>query len=196
MFTITTGKLATRAAFLTVTGGAILGASLTGAGAAQASQAQPERGFSSVESCTGVAGAITWSPGLVRNHAKTEHAVLTGTLSGCSGLNGAQAGTGTVTAVLSGRSSTGSIVETGSITVNWPSSSGLNPSNGTVTLRRTASNLPYSLSGSFTSGAFTGAAVSTNLLVTTHKGTGSLAHPVTSQQVVNTTPLAARVNLG
>ncbi len=197
MFTTrTTGKLATRAAFLTVTGGALLGASLTGAGAAQASQAQPERGFSSVESCTGVTGSITWSPGLVRNHTKKEHTVLTGTLSGCSGLNGAQAGTGTVTAVLNGRSSAGSIVQTGSITVNWPTSSGLNPSNGNVTLRRAASNQPYSLSGAFTSGAFTGAAVSTNVLVTAHHGTGSIAHPVTSQQYVNTAPLAARVNLG
>jgi hypothetical protein len=50
--------------------------------------------------------------------------------------------------------------------------------------------------GSFTSGAFTGAQLSTELLVTTQQGTGTKAHPITRQNLVNTSPLAVRYNLG
>jgi hypothetical protein len=192
MFSI---KHSARAALLTLTGGTLLAASLTGATAAHADEIQ-QRGYSSVESCTGVSGSVSWQPGLVKTKLKTEHAVLTGTLTGCSGYNGAQAGTGTITAVLNGRSNVGSIVESGTVTVNWPTSSGLNPSNGTVTLRRTAADQPFSISGSVTSGAFTGALLSSNLLATGHTGSGTAAHPLVRQTFVNTMPFAARVNLG
>jgi hypothetical protein len=186
-------KHSARAALLAVAGGTVLAASL--AGAADASQTQ-QRGFSPVESCTALSGTVHWHPGLVKTGLKTEHAVLTGTLSGCTGLNGAQAGTGTVTAVLSGRSRLGAIAENGTLTVNWPTASGLNPSNGTVSVRRAGTDQPFTVSGSLTSGAFTGAALSTSLLATTQTGTGSSHHPVTRTSFVNTTPFAARVNLG
>ncbi len=188
-------KHSARAALLTVTAGTILAASLNGVGAAQASEVSA-RGFSSVESCTGLSGSIAWHPGLLRKAVRTEHAVLTGTLTGCSGFNGAQAGTGTVTAVLSGRSSAASIAESGTMTVNWPTASGLNPSTGTVTVRRAAGDQPFTVSGSVTSGAFTGAALSTSLVRTTQAGNGSRLHPVVRQHFVNTLPFAARVNLG
>ena len=188
-------KQSARAALFTLTAGTVLAASLAGAGAAQADQGSA-RGFSSVESCTGVSGSISWQPGLLKTGARTERAVLTGRLTGCSGLNGAQAGTGTVTAVLSGRSSAASVAETGTMTINWPASAGLNPSNGTVTVRRAAVDQPFTVSGSVTSGAFTGAALSTSLSATTQTGTGSRLHPVVRQQFVNTLPLTARVNLG
>lgn len=182
-----------RAALLAATAaGTVLAASLSGVGAAQAAT----QGYTSVESCTGLSGSISWSPGLRTTVVKTERAVLTGTLTGCSGYNGAQAGTGTVTAVLSGQSSLASVAETGTITVNWPTASGLNPSNGTVTVRRAAPDQPYTVSGRVTSGAFTGAALSSSLLPTTQSGTGSRLHPVVKQQLVNTLPFAARVNLG
>ena len=71
-------------------------AAVTLGGAAPASAA-----YSAVESCTGLSGSITYSPGLTTT-VKTQHAVFTGTLSGCAGLNGAQAGTGTITAILNG----------------------------------------------------------------------------------------------
>ena len=187
-------KHSVRVALLAVTAGTALTASLAGAGAAQA-QVFP-RGFSSVESCTGLSGSISWHPGLHKTSVTRGSAVLTGTLTGCSGANGAQAGTGTVTAVLHGSSSLASVTEAGAITGNWPASSGLNPSNGTVTVRRAAADQPYTVSGSVTSGAFTGAQLSTSLSATTQKGTGSKRHPVVSQQFVNTLPLAARVNLG
>jgi hypothetical protein len=185
-------KHSARAALLAATAGTVLAASLTGVGGAQAATL----GYSSVESCTGLSGSISWSPGLLKTTVKTQRAVLTGTLSGCSGYNGAQAGTGTVTAVLSGPSSLASVAETGTITVNWPAASGLNPSNGTVTVRRAAVDQPYTVSGSVTSGAFTGALLSSSLLPTTQSGTGSALHPVVKQQFVNTLPFAARVNLG
>jgi hypothetical protein len=188
-------KHSARAALFTVTAGAVLAVSLTGVGAAQANQ-EAARGFSNVESCTGLNGSISWTPGLVKTSVKTERAVLTGTLTGCSGVNGAQAGTGTVTAVLSGKSSLGSVAETGTMTVSWPAASGLNPSNATVTVRRAAADQPLAVSGTATSGAFTGATLSTSLLPTSQTGHGTKAHPVVRQQFVNTLPIAARINLG
>jgi hypothetical protein len=189
---MTTTTIRRRAAFAIATG-TVAVASLAAAGAANA--AQPA-GFSPVQSCTGLTGSISYSPGLLTTKARTVHSVVTGTLTGCSGLNGAEGGTGTVTIVASGSSSTHSIVQTGTITVNWPSGSGLNPSNGTVTLRRSATTSPFSVSGSFTSGAYTGAEVSSSLLVTTHTGKGTTAHPITRQNYVNTAPLVASENFG
>ena len=184
-----------RAALMTLTSSTVLAASLAGAGSAHATGLHPN-GYSTVESCTSIAGSITWSPGLLTTKARPTTAVVTGTLSGCSGSNGAQAGTGTITAVVSGTSSLASATQTGTMTVNWPASSGLNPSNATVTLHRVAANQPYTLSGSNTSGAFASAVVSTTLLPTTQSGTGTSTHPVTRQNFVNTTPLTARVNFG
>jgi hypothetical protein len=184
-----------RAALLTLTSGTMLAASLAGAGAAHATGIHPD-GYSSVESCTGLSGSISWTPGLLTTKTRTGQAVLTGALTGCSGYNGPQAGTGTVTAILTGTSSLTATTQSGTLTINWPTGSGLNPSNATVTLRRTATNQPYTLAGTITSGAFTSAQLSTSLLPTTQTGTGTSRHPVTGQQYVNTTPLAARVNFG
>jgi hypothetical protein len=193
-----TTKLLART-FVSIAGGAVLAGSLAGAGAAHAAPAPakaPARGYSAVQSCTGLTGSITWSPGLVRKGARAERAVLTGTLNGCSGLNGAEAGTGTVTAVLNGTSSIRSVKESGSITVNWPASSGLNPSNGTVALVRTAADQPFTLSGQFTSGAYTGAVVSAAMLETGHTGGHTASNPLTQHSFVNTLPFAAKVNFG
>jgi hypothetical protein len=189
--------------FVTVAGGAVLAASFAGVGAAQA-QAAPApahaaanaRGYSAVQSCTGLTGSISWNPGLVTKKLRTEHAVLTGTLSGCVGINGVETGTGTVTAVLNGSSRIGSVQESGSITVNWPTSSGLNPSNGTVTLVRTAADQPFTLSGQFTSGAYTGALASSAVLETGHTGGHTATNPLTQLSFVNTQPFAAKVNFG
>jgi hypothetical protein len=185
--------------FVTVAGGAVLAASFAGVGAAQA-QAAPApaqaRGYSAVQSCTGLTGSISWNPGLVTKKLRTEHAVLTGTLSGCVGVNGAEAGTGTVTAVLNGTSKIGSVQESGSMTVNWPTSSGLNPSNGTVTLVRAAADQPFTLSGQITSGAYTGALESSAVLETGHTGGHTATNPLTQLSFVNTQPFAAKVNFG
>ena len=50
-------------------------------------------GFTTVQSCTNVSGKITYGKGLTSS-AHTHHSVLTGSLSGCSGINGPQDGTG------------------------------------------------------------------------------------------------------
>ena len=179
----------------TAAAAAALGAlALTGASPAQAAPISPA-GFSAVESCTGLTGKITYGKGLTKK-AKTHHAVFTGTLSGCTGYNGAQAGTGIVTANLIGKSSVTSIVESGTAVISWPASSGLNPSNVSVTFRASAKNGPLSVSGHVTSGAFTNSSVGTTLVPYAHKGSGSKAHPLKRQSVVNSTPLAASVNFG
>jgi hypothetical protein len=178
----------------TAAAAAALGAlALTGASPAQA--APLPAGFSVVESCTGLTGKITYGHGLTKK-AKTHHSVFTATLSGCSGINGAQAGTGTLTANLVGKSKVTSVVESGTGVINWPASSGLNPSTVAITIRESGKNGPISVSAHITAGAFTSAPVSTALLPFAHKGSGSKAHPLKRQSVVNTAPLAVSVNFG
>jgi hypothetical protein len=187
---MTTTKNRRRAALAIATGAvAVAGLATTGAGSANAA-------YSNVESCTGVSGLVTHSPGLLKTTARDQQSVFTGTLTGCSGVNGAQAGSGTITIIANGSSSNSSMNETGTVTVNWPTSAGLNPSNGKVALRRASSTAPISVTGSFTSGAYTGSVIATDLLVTAHNGYGTKAHPITRQRVVNTTPFTAKVNFG
>ncbi|HET7476831.1 MAG TPA: hypothetical protein VFJ97_12525 [Dermatophilaceae bacterium] len=181
-----TTRIATAAAttLLAATGAAV---------AASPAQAAP-LGYSAVESCTGLTGSISYTPGLVKR-TKAENAVFVGTLSGCSGINGAQTGTGSVTAVLSGQSSFSSVSLTGNVTVSWPASSGLNPSNGTVRFSQLNQG-QFTVSGQVTSGAFTGSLLSTALLPFANTGAGTRANPLTAQQVVNTLPFASKINLG
>jgi hypothetical protein len=170
-------------------------ATLASTGVASADAAVHPFGYSTVEGCTGLTGQIHYTPGLTGT-AKTTQAVFTGTLSGCSGYNGAQAGTGSITAVLSGTSKASLVNETGSVTVNWPASSGFNPSNGTLTLKETTKNGPISVAGTITSGAFTSAVLSSGLLPYAHHGAGTKAHPLTSQTITNTAPFNAQENFG
>ena len=110
----------------TAAAAAALGAvAVAGAPAAQAAPVHAA-GFSTVQSCTSVNGKITYGKGLTKT-VKTHHSVLTGTIAGCTGLNGAQSGTGTISGALVGKSSYKSVTETGTVTVNWPASSGLQP---------------------------------------------------------------------
>jgi hypothetical protein len=182
-----------RIAAATAAAAAISAVTLTGASTASAT-VHPA-GFSAVQSCTGVNGQITYTPGLTST-AKTQTAVLIASLTGCTGFAGAQAGTGTLTAVLTGSSKVGAVVETGNATINWPASSGLNPSNVNLTIRQTTNGGTISASGTTTSGAFTGSFVSTTLLPFNNTGTGTKSHPLTAQTVINTLPLTTRVNFG
>ena len=179
----------------TAAAAAALGAvALAGANPAQAAPIHAA-GFSTVESCTGLTGKITYSHGLTRK-AKKRHAVFTGTLSGCRGSNGTQAGTGTVTANLVGKSSITSVVEEGTAVINWPTSAELNPSTVAISFRETGKNGPINVSGTVVSGAYGTARVTTTLLPFAHKGSGSKAHPLKSQSTVNTAPLSVAVNFG
>lgn len=179
-----------RAAVALAAGGAVAVAGLATAVPAQA------LGFTSAESCTGLSGTLTHSPGLVKKQLRQDHSVLTGTLAGCSGINGPQDGTGTITIVVDGQAKVGSVHETGTFVVNWPAAAGLNPSTGTVSVSRAAAQDPYAVFGSVRSGAYTGAQLSTSLFVSGQSGVGTKASPLQREQVVNTTPLAVRVNLG
>lgn len=167
---------------------AALAAAALGAGAGPASAG----GFSPVQTCTSVSGSLSSSPGLTRI-AKAQSMQLQGTLAGCTNeIQGVpEPGTGLLTANLTGTASTTAVSETGAFTINWPASSGFNPSNGTLSVTG-GSQAGYTVSGTIKSGAFTGAVVRTSYVVTSP----SSARKVTQQTFVNTAPLQALRNFG
>ena len=185
-----------RAALVTT---AIAGASVAGLLGTSAAQAAVTgnrvAGYVVIDSCTGLSGSITYSPGLRSTRIKAEHAVLTGTTTGCSDIfNGAMSGTGTFTAILSGNASKAAENFSGTFTINWPASSGFNPSNGNVTV--TEANGLETVSGSVTSGFETGAEFAMQYVITGGKGSGTKAHPVVSQNYTNTQSLNLSRNEG
>ena len=182
-----------RAAVLTV---AAAGAGLLGVGGiAQASTHAGPNGYVVIDSCTGVSGSISYSPGLRNLKLKSQQAVLTGTTSGCSDIfNGAESGTGTITAVLSGKASKAAENFSGTFTINWPASSGFNPSNGTLTV--TESNGLETVTGSVTSGFDTGTAMAMQYVITGQKGKGTALKPIISQTYTNTQALTLSRNEG
>lgn len=160
------------------------------AGAAQASTAASNapRGWVVIQTCTGLAGKITYSPGLRTSTLRQVQATATGTTSGCSNIfNGSESGTGTFTAVLSGKASVKAENFSGTFTINWPASSGFNPSNGTLSV--TESNGVETISGTVKSGFDTGCAFSSQYTITGKTGAGTKKHPVKAQTYTNTAPL-------
>ena len=86
------------------------------------------------EQCTGVTGQISYTPGLLSTKTRPVNAALSATTTGCSDLfAGALAGSGSFTAALTGNASLAAENFSGTFTVNWPATAGLNPSNGTLT---------------------------------------------------------------
>ena len=184
-----------RAALVTT---AVAGAGIAGllgmGGAAQAST-HKAAGFVTIDSCTGVAGQITYSPGMRKTTFRKVSAVLTGTTSGCSDIfNGPISGTGTITAVLSGKADLASENFSGTFTINWPAGSGFNPSNGTMSV--TDSSGLETVSGTVTSGFDTGTVFAMQYVTTGNTGAGTKAHPVTAQTYTNTQPLTLSRNEG
>jgi hypothetical protein len=152
-------------------------------------------GYVVFDSCTGFAGAITYSPGLLTTNLRSTHAVLTGTTSGCSNIfNGPESGTGSFTAILAGKASVNSENFSGTFTINWPAGSGFNPSQGTLTV--TESGGLENISGQVTSGLNTGGVLGGQYVVTDKSGKGTKLHPVTKQTYTNTQPLTISVNEG
>jgi hypothetical protein len=180
---------------------AAAGASLAGvlglAGTAQASTAAPHvpAGYVVTDSCTSLAGRITYSPGLRTTRLKAQQAVLTGTTAGCSDIfSGPLSGTGSFTAVLSGSASLAAENFSGTFTINWPAGSGFNPSNGTLSV--TESGGLENISGTVTSGFDTGSALGGQYVITGKTGRGTRLHPVTAQTYTNTQPLTLSRNEG
>jgi hypothetical protein len=152
-------------------------------------------GWVVTDTCTSVAGKITYSPGLRTSKLKAEHAVLTGTTSGCSDLyTGGLSGTGTFTAILSGTASVNAENFSGTFTINWPAGSGFNPSNGTLSV--TDVNGLETISGSVTSGFDTGTPIALQYVTTHNTGRGTALKPVIAQSYVNTQPLTLARNFG
>ena len=178
----------------TVAAGAGLAGVLGMGGVAQAATHAPN-GYVTIDSCTGVAGKITFSPGMVKFKKPLIHAVLTGTTSGCANIfNGPESGTGTLTAVMSGHANLSAQNFSGTFTINWPASSGFNPSNGNLTV--TEANGLENVSGTVTSGFDTGTAFALQYVVTGQTGRGTAAHPVTAETYTNTQPLTLSRNEG
>ena len=173
---------------------AAAGAALIGtASAANAAPVAPQ-GLVSVESCTSATGSTTYQPGLT-TVTRNQTAQLSATLGGCSNaFNGASPGTGALNANLTGTASTTVTNLRGTFVISWPTAAGLNPSVGSLGVTGPDAQGRYTVSGSITSGAFTGSTVGTTLLtIGTNPGAnGSNEHPVTAQQFVNTAPLQVR----
>jgi len=162
---------------------AVASASL--AGTAQA-------GYSTVEQCTSLSGTITYTPGLKAKPGAV-NAIITGTISGCSGQSGAQAGTGTFFAQLSSPAASKTVNnEAGTFVINWPAASGLNPTTGTINLSGPNAN-QYVLNGQDRAGAYASGVLSSGLAVTAQT---LKKKTVLTQSFVNTLPLAIKVNFG
>jgi hypothetical protein len=183
-----------RAALVT---SAIAGAGLSGvlgASVAHASTARTD-GFVTYTSCTGAPGNISINPGLHAAKARKVQEIVSSTLSGCSNIfSGAIAGTGTLTAIMSGSATYPSQNLHGTFTINWPAASGFNPSTGT--LSTTESNGVETVSGTVTGGYETGAEVTLQYALTGHTGKPRSTKGVTAETFVNTQALDLLVNTG
>jgi len=170
-------------------------AGLLGMGGVAHAATQAPRGFVVIDSCTGVSGKISYSPGMVKVKKPLIHAVMTGTTSGCADIfNGPESGTGTFTAVMSGHANLNAENFSGTFTINWPASSGFNPSNGSLTV--TESGGLENVSGTVSSGFDTGTAFAMQYVTTGNTGTGGPLHPVTAQTYTNTQALTLSRNEG
>jgi hypothetical protein len=187
-----TGRLVRSAVAGAVTAGIGL-AGLLGASAAHAST-HPD-GWAVIMNCTSVSGSVSYAPGMRDGVLKNEKAQLNGTTSGCSNIYaGALSGTGTITASLSGKSDRKSENFSGTFTINWPASSGFNPSNGTLSVSDSSGT--EVVEGSVTSGAFVGDEISTQYVITSTKGKGLPGKLITSQTFTNSQPLNLSENIG
>jgi hypothetical protein len=184
-----------RAALVTTVAASAGVAGLLGMGGVAHAATHAPRGFVVIDSCTGVSGKITYSPGMVKVKKPLIHAVLTGTTSGCDDIfNGPIAGTGTFTAVMSGRANLSAENFSGTFTINWPAGSGFNPSTGSLTVTE-ASGLE-NVSGSVSSGFDTGTAFAMQYVTTGNTGLGTAKKPVTAQTYTNTQSLTLSRNEG
>jgi hypothetical protein len=190
-------RVRTGLAALAVTGAGLAGLlGVTGAAnASTVSHARPD-GWSVIISCTGLSGSVSYSPGMLTSKTRSVHAVLTGTTSGCywAATGAPISGTGTFTAILSGTASVDAENFSGTFTINWPASSGFNPSNGNVGV--SDANGVETIEGSITSGAFQTGEINSQYVVTGSTGKGTVKHPVKSQTYVNTQPLNMLEDIG
>jgi hypothetical protein len=165
---------------------AVASASL--AGTAQA-------GYSTVEQCTSLSGTVHYTPSL-KKAAGAVTETITGTITGCSGQNGAQAGTGTFFAQLSSPAASKTTNnETGTFVINWPAASGLNPTTGRISTIGPNAGL-YLVQGQDTGGAYASGVLSSSWVVTSQTLGGKKHNQVVAETFVNALPLQIKVNFG
>lgn len=171
---------------------ALAGAALAG-GVSVASAATPARpaGWVTVEACDTVNGTMTYNPGITSTPT-TQAAFLNTSIDNCSSsFTGPFVGSGTLTATLNGTASTLNLALTGTFQINWPTAANLYPSLGTMAVTGPDPQGVYTLSGTITSGAFTGSPVRTTALIA-----GGQVSPLTTQRVANVTDLTVSRNNG
>jgi hypothetical protein len=176
---------------------AVLSAALTGAGlagllgatagAAHASTGGTA-GFVTVTSCNSANGTVKYTPGLTST-AQNTTATLSGFIAGCKNVGGF----GKLTANMSGSASLGSenFTNSGTFVMTWPTGS---QSQGTVVVSESSG--VENISGEITSGLFTGGVLQGSYVLTSQKGKGTTASPVTSQTFLTSTPLSILENTG
>jgi hypothetical protein len=171
---------------------ALAGAGLAGllgatAGAAHAS-VQRTAGFVTVTSCNSADGTVRYTPGLTST-AQNTTASLSGFIAGCKN----QGGFGKLTASMFGSASLGSenFTSSGTFVMTWPTGT---QSQGTLVVSE--SNGAETISGEITSGPFTGGVLQGSYVLTSQKGKGTTASPVTSQTFLTSTPLSISENTG
>lgn len=175
---------------------AVAGAGVAGllgatAGVAHASIHRTD-GYVTVASCNSASGTVTYSPGLT-GVAQNETANLSGYVAGCGNEGGTEAGFGHLTATMTGSASMNSenFTSGGTFILTWPT--GLK-SEGTLGV--TESNGVETISGEITSGPDTDGVISGSYVLTSKKGKGTTASPVTSQTFLTSTPLIIQENDG
>jgi hypothetical protein len=140
-------QAATLAGIAAVTIGAAAGPSL-----ASTHHIRPN-GWAPTEECVNWSGTVKYFPALTST-AKSETAVLTGTLSNCNFDGTGQTYSGTIFGDLTGTASTKTASLSGSVAVAWPADSGLSPTIANISITPAAPG--YSWYGTITAGATTG----------------------------------------
>jgi hypothetical protein len=181
-----------RAATLSVAIAAAATAGLLASGAAAHASDDQSRGLVTITTCGAIAGKVSYSPGLLTSTAGNTAATLKANVSNCTTEGGHLASFGSITADMTGSASLNSENFSGTFTIHWPAP--LGPSTGTLGVYDSSGT--EQVSGTFTSGPYTGDEFSFYYRATGRTGKGTAADPVTSQNVINTTSLAVVANNG
>ncbi len=130
-------------------------------------------GWVSVHHCASVVGT-----------AKRDQSVqLSATLSGCgNGNTTTTTGTGSLVANLTATSKARIVSLNGTFTITWPASERLDPSSGTLGVVGPDDQGVYTVGGSITAGAFTGALVRTSITFDKAGGAFTNSAPLTVQR--------------
>jgi hypothetical protein len=184
----------TRAAILSVAIASAATAGLLASGAAAHASDNQSRGLVTVTTCGAIAGKVSYSPGLLTSTAQNTTATLKANVSNCTTEgDGHLASFGSITVDMTGSASLNAENFSGTFTIHWPSPF-TEASTGTLGVYDSSGT--EEVSGTFTSGPYTGDELNFYYQATGRSGKGTSADPVTSQNVIDTTSLAVVANNG